>query len=304
MNKHNRISDLLPLYVSGALTDDQRQAVEQHLPECAACRADLALWRGMAGEISTADQVVAAPPDLADRALARVRQTPRRSPSGYPVLRHLLHLLRSQMPLVHREIWPVSALVIGLGYIAALISAHAGFVYALAPLVAAACVSLIYGPEHDPAYELALATPTSPRQILLARLALVFGYNLGLVLVAAIGLLPFLAAQPVQPLFETMALAWLAPMTFLSAAALVLSLWIGATNAITITYIAWLVQLLAGPLRSPQSGLGISAELAGFLSAYQGVWQAPSLLLLLSAALFAAAIWLAGRQEKGFLHLA
>ena len=48
MNEHNRISDLLPLYVSGALADDQRQAVEQHLPGCAACRADLALWRAMA----------------------------------------------------------------------------------------------------------------------------------------------------------------------------------------------------------------------------------------------------------------
>lgn len=304
MNEHNHIADLLPLYVSGALEPDQQRAMEQHLPDCAECQADLALWRAMAGEINAGGQAIAAPRGLAERALARAGQASRRSPFRLPGIGHLPHLLRSQIPLVQREIWPASALVIGLGYIAALISAHAGFIYALAPLVAAACVSMIYGPEHDPAYELALATPTSPRQILLARLALVFGYNLGLALVAATGLLPVLAFQPAQPLFESVLLAWLAPMTFLSAAALVLSLWMGATNAISITYVAWLVHLLAGPLRSPQTGLGISTEMAGILAAYVNFWQAPALLFLLSAALFGAAIWLAGRQEKGLLRLA
>lgn len=304
MNEHNHIADLLPLYVSGALEPDQQRAVEQHLPDCAECRADLALWRAMAGEINAAAQAIAAPRGLAERSVEQARQASRRSSFHFAGIEHLLRLLRSQVPLVQREIWPASALVIGLGYIAALISAHAGFIYALAPLVAAACVSLIYGPDHDPAYELALATPTSPRQILLARLALVFGYNLGLVLVAATGLLPFLATQPAQPLIESVLLAWLAPMSFLSAAALVLSLWMGATNAISITYIAWLVHLLAGPLRSLQSGLGMSAELAGILAAYVDFWQTPALLFLLSAALFGAAVWLAGRQEKGLLRLA
>ena len=66
-------------------------------------------------------------------------------------------------------------------------------------MIAAACVSFIYGPENDLAYELALSTPTSPRTILLARLALVFGYNLGLVPIATLGLQPALHQQ----LFET-----------------------------------------------------------------------------------------------------
>lgn len=312
MSEHTRISDLLPEYVSGALEPEGRQAVEKHLAECSECRADLALWGYAAGVVQESSQAVSAPRRLADQALARTRaggMTAGRKPAnslrrGAPILRrgalklqHGGQILRAQIPLVQREIWPASAAVMALGYIAALIAEHSGFVYALAPLIAAACVSLIYGPENDPAFELALSTPTSPRQILLARLALVFGYNLGLVLVATLGLLPVLP----MPVLGELALAWLAPMTFLSAAALLLSLWIGAPNAISVTYVAWLVQLLSGPLRSPQMGVRLSPAVTEILSAYQGLWQSPPALLALSALLFAAAIWLAGRSESGRL---
>jgi hypothetical protein len=187
-----------------------------------------------------------------------------------------------------------------MGCVMAVIAAQSGFVYALAPLLAAACVSLITGPENDPAFELALSTPTSPRQILLARLALVFGYNLALVLAATLVLLPLI---PV-PMMSVLALTWLAPMTFLSVAALLLSLWIGATNAISITYIAWLAQLIAGPLRSQPAGLGVSPAVARVMDAYQSFWQSPALLLALSVVLFAAAVWMAGRQQYAAPHTA
>jgi hypothetical protein len=213
------------------------------------------------------------------------------------------------MPLVNREIWPASALVIALGYVIVLITDQSGVIYALAPLIAATCVSLIYGPEADPAYELALSTPTSPRQILLARLVLVFGYNLALVLVAFLGLVPVLAGHPTQPLLGTLVLAWLAPMTFLSASALVLSLAIGSQNAIALTYIAWIAQLLVGPLRSGlvlsgQAGAKVSPLFAELMTAYVSFWQFPALLLALSAVLFGAAVWLVGKQEKGLLPVA
>ena len=304
MNDHtlisDHLSDLLPLYVSGALDRDQQLAVEKHLALCGECQADLALWKAVSGEVVTASAVIQPPRGLADAALAQVAGAKRRSPGVGAKLRRMNQLLRSQMPLVHREIWPASAAVIALGYVAALIAEHSGFIYALAPLMAAACVSLIYGPENDPAHELTLATPTSPRQILLARLVLVFGYNLGLVLVATLGLLPILDASLIGPLV----LAWLAPMTFLSAAALVLSLWVGASNAISITYIAWLIQLLAGPLQSPQAGMHVSEGMVRFMAAYQHFWQSPALLLALSAVLFAVAVWMAGRQEHAVLQTA
>ena len=308
MNEHTQITDLLPLYVSGALDRDQRAAVEQHLPTCAECQADLALWHSLVGEVRAQSQSAAAPRGLAERALAALppAQTRplRRAPaptSALARLRRMAQLLRAQAPLVQREIWPVSAAVIGLGYAAALVAEQSVFIYALAPLIAATCVSLIYGPENDPAFELTLSTPTSPRQILLARLVLVFGYNLALVLVAALGLLPMLAAQTAQPLLGTMILSWLAPMTFLSAAALVLSLWIGATNAISMIYVAWLAQLMANPLLAQQTGLTLSPALAQAAAVYQQFWHTPTLLFALAAALFALAVWLSGRQERGLL---
>ena len=297
MNEHNQISDLLPLYVSGALERDQRLGVEQHLPTCADCRADLALWQAAASEITAADQSVSAPRDLAGRALKRVRAQQASTPSILAKLRRAALLLRSQIPLVQREIWPASAAVTGVGFAAALVAEQSGFVFALAPMIAAACVSLIFGPENDPAFELALSTPTSPRQVLLARLALVFGYNLVLVLIATLGLLPVVD----EPLFGAL-LAWLAPMTFLSMAALLLSLWVGSSNAISATYLAWLVYLIVGPLNAPQSIPGLSPRLVDLLDGYQAFWQAPGLLLGLSALLLAAAIWAAGRQQLGLLR--
>lgn len=294
MSDHNSISEMLPLYVSGALEHNQRQVVEKHLAGCAECRSDLALWSLAAGEILTGGRAAAAPTQLAERALLQARRLSA-APSGLRArLAQAALLLRSQIPLVHGEIWVASAAVMALGYIVAVMAKQSGFVYALAPLIAAACVSFIYGPENDPGFELALSTPTSPRQILLARLALVFGYNLVLVLAATVALLPIAPLHLLGPL----ALTWLAPMTFLSAAALVISLWTGASNAISVTYIAWLARLIAGPLREAQVGAIPSPLAAGIMEVYQAFWQSPALLLALSAALFAAAVFLAGRQGR------
>lgn len=51
-------------------------------------------------------------------------------------------------------------------------------------MIAAVGLALVYGPEVDPGLELALATPTAPRSVLLARMTLVFAYDLGLALAA------------------------------------------------------------------------------------------------------------------------
>lgn len=300
MNEHTRISNLLPLYVSGALDRPQRDDVEKHLAVCAECKSDLAFWKAISVEIRLENQSAAAPNGLTDRAINSI-QSAMPIPDRIKVkFQRVLYLLRSQMPLVQHEIWPASAAVIGLGYAAALIAAQAEIIYALAPLVAATCVSLIYGPENDPAYELSLSTPTGQRQILLARLALVFGYNLALVLIAAIGLLPLID----KLLLGNLLLSWLAPMTFLSAAALALSLWIGAPNAIVIAYIAWLAELISRLLRAPQSPIELSSITVQLMTSYQHFWQTPTLLLTLALLLFGVAAWLAGRKEQSLLEAA
>jgi hypothetical protein len=299
MNESTHIEEILPLYVSGALDAPTRASVARHLAECAACREELALWQAIAGPVMAEAESAAAsaPRDLAERALTQIHAA-QSSRMPLPGLAHrlafLAQLLRAQAPLVQREIWPASAAVIAVGVAAALISAQAGFVYALAPLIAAACMSLLYGPENDPALELSLSTPTSPRQVLLARLALVFGYNLALVGAATLALLPML---PDTALLDPLVLRWLAPMTFLSAAALLLSLWTGAPNAISATYLAWLLYLLAGPLHEMGAAGNVLPTLfADFFTLYSGFWQNPALLLSIAAVLTVLAFWQVGRS--------
>ncbi len=295
---HAQYADWLPEYAAGGLDAARRETLEAHLRTCAACQADLTLWKSVASEVRAADAQVAAPVGLVDQALGQAwipPQAPQRAQKHWSDgLRRAWVVLRSQAPLVHREIWPASAAVIGIGFIAAVMSDSAGAVHLLAPLASAGCIAVIYGPENDPAMELALATPTSARQILLARLALVFGYNLVLALVASLGLLPFLP----HVMLGSLVLGWLGPMAFLSAAALVLSLYIGTSNALWVAYIAWLAQIGANGSFPSLTVLGQQMPLLlAAMGLYRSFWANPVLMLGLAAVLAAAALWLVGKQD-------
>ncbi|MCL4560886.1 MAG: zf-HC2 domain-containing protein [Chloroflexi bacterium] len=300
MSEHAEVEDLLPLYVSGRLGEAQRRTVEAHLSACPDCQADLAMWKAVAGEISEADHRLAAPQGLAERSIARLHQQTRRP----NVLQHAFTLLGSQAPLVRSEIWPASAVVFAMGYSFAVLARSAVAIQALAPLVAAAGIAFIYGTENDPGIELALATPTSPRQVLLARLALVFGYDLVLALAATLGLALFVPYGTLSSLI----LGWLGPMAFLSAAALLLSLWIGSSNAIAVSYLGWFGQYLAQGLmknRFDPGGAGLTVStifgsipgLQAALGSYLQFWSSPAMLLAVSAVLVAAALWIVSRTE-------
>ena len=282
---HEWMMDRLPQYAAGSLPDEDRRKLEHHLSGCPDCRADLALWGAVASQVSAANREIRLPAGLVDRALAKVHSQPK----PCPVFLRAWQLLRAQAPLVQRELWPASAAVIAIGLVLGIIMRNTGVIRVLAPLVAAASLAVLYGPEHDPAMELALATPTSPWKVLLARLTLVFGYNLALGLTASLGLLAILPAD----LLGELILGWLGPMTFLSAIALVLSLWVGTGNAVTVAYMIWLVQFL--PSRILQIP-AISNTFGTALTRYQEFWQTPLLLLLLSALLVAAALWSANHR--------
>jgi hypothetical protein len=294
MNEHNAIADLLPMYVSGALVKSEWQRVEHHLAECMQCKDDLEFWQVVSSAIVSANEQFVAPPMLAERALAHLHAQ-KNKPS---VLRYAVQLLESQAPLVRQEIWPASLVIMVIGSFAAFLSGHTEAVRMLSPLVAAAGLAVIYGPENDPAVELVLATPTSPRQILLARLTLVYGYNLLLAMTASLGLL---AMVPIEMLGQLI-LGWLGPMTFLSALALLLSLWIGTANAVAIAYGAWLLQIMAGGMLFSPEAL-ISAEAMPLLVAYRQFWNSPILLLALALVLASCAVWLAGKRESTLIRL-
>ena len=296
MNAHEKITELLPFYAAGSLDKNQEATVETHLADCPQCRADLALWQAVNGEIQQAKRAVQPPADAVERAMhtLKSRRAPRRSLAS--ALHSSALILHRQAPLVRREIWPASLLVLALGFVIAVIIEDAAFFQALAPLVAAACMSVLYGPENDPGLELMLSTPTSPWQVLLARLALVFGYNLALALVASLGLHAIL---PVQFL-GGMILNWLAPMAFLSALALVLSLIIGTGNAVAASSLLWLLRWPGSLDELPMR----SAIFETLLHGYNAFWTNPALLLGLAAGLIGLGVWLVRRGSLGFLKLA
>ncbi|MGE5620455.1 MAG: anti-sigma factor family protein [Sphingomonadaceae bacterium] len=292
MTCEHESTHLLPFYVSAALDDRRRQMVEHHLATCEECRADLALWKEAGAAVSAANQELPAPsPALFLSTLDRVH----RAEQG--PLRRAWQLLRAQALLVKREIWPACATVMGLGYVVAMVGTSddraPSVVVALAPMVAAVSVAMLYGPEQDPALELSLATPTSPRQVLIARLALVFGYDLLLALAATAGLV---AVTP--PAFlGTIIVSWLGPMTFLSALALVLSLRSGTTVAVAVSLSLWIARLIAS-----SSAVVPVATTSGALSAlariYAQGWANTPALLALSCLLLALAVWSVRRDES------
>jgi Putative zinc-finger len=288
MDDHSQYADWLPLYVSGALDEAQHRTLENHLTQCSVCRSDVALWQQVAHQVADANRDLAAPPHLVERALAQARV--RRA----NIFRRAYELVHAQVPLVRGEMWLASAVVMAIGVIVATIVHDAVVLQMLAPMVAAASIAVIYGAENDPALELTLATATSPWKILLARLALVFGFDLLLALAASGGMLMFLPANTVASLI----LGWLGPMTFLSAAALVLALWVGAGNAIAVSYVAWLMRFLPEQEIAANFRLGDISLFTTALDSYRQFWSSPLVLALLSVALVAAAGWLAGRQER------
>jgi anti-sigma factor RsiW len=59
--------------MDGALSGAERAAVEAHLRDCAACRAEAAAMRRMRAALSTAPQTAPVPPGLEQATLRRVR---------------------------------------------------------------------------------------------------------------------------------------------------------------------------------------------------------------------------------------
>lgn len=212
-----------------------------------------------------------------------MRTLPRRD------LRWAWLLLRSQTRLVHPVTWVASGLVIALGALVTLAfyrSATSGAELPLvivAPLVAACGVAFLYGLEADPALELQLSTPVSPRVILLARLALLFGFNLAIALACSIVLV--LAQVPIS--LMPLVFAWLAPMTFLSALAFLMSvLFFDSLASVMVCLLLWIGAALRHFVR-------IELLIPDLL--HTSFYPA---MLLAAPILVVVALWLAEHEER------
>ena len=278
----------IPFYVSGQMEPDEAASIKKHLTTCTECREELSFWMDLSGVIST-DSAAAVKPLGADvKALAAIKSKSVHFRPG----RRMIALLKAQAYLVRREMWPATAGVMALGVIMVILSKEAVFLTFLAPLVAAASLAAIYGPQNDPASELSMSAPTSPWKILLARLTLVSGYNLVLALVSSFILM---LVFPVD-ILGGLVLSWLGPLTLLSALALMLSLWIGTGNAITISYALWIAQFINPPrLLGDLFSLQLWERL---LEGYRQFWKSPEILVPLALVFFIAALVSTRRSDQ------
>ena len=80
---HRQTWDLIPWLVNDTLDDDQREAVEAHLRECADCREELAFQRSVhAGILKDAPTVAAVSPVTMARFFERIDAEDEALPSG------------------------------------------------------------------------------------------------------------------------------------------------------------------------------------------------------------------------------
>ncbi len=203
----------------------------------------------------------------------------------------LLLLLRRQLRLIGPGIWAASLVVLLLGMILTYLFPYdggpsSGLLALAAPIVAAAGIALIYGPENDPASELEYATPTATGLILLARLVLVYSYNLALALATSVILWLLPGSGALWPLI----LSWLAPMFFLSALALALSVIWNSQASIIVAFSLWGLHVFDVLNRSMPPFWGLSG----------GLWSNQTLLVCLALVCLALAFWRVFRQEQRY----
>jgi hypothetical protein len=200
-------------------------------------------------------------------------------------LRGLAGVLVAQARLLRPAVWIASAAAIVLAMVYALtlprsIGEQDVLVFAL-PLIAVTGVAFLYGPETDAGLELALATPTSPRVVLLGRFGLLFGFDAALAL-AGTALLAGLRGDG----WWALTLVWLGPMALLSAVSLALSVFLGPATAVGGAAALWLSRIV-------HFDGGISLQLAP-----SPFWLSSPLALALAVGMLAVVIYLAPRSER------
>ena len=279
-------TDALAEYVAGALAGPELAWVEAHLIGCPTCRAALLGWAAVA---AAAVAPVAAPPDpgsVVRVVLTRAALAPQALPVRARRLRFAGQLLHAELRLASPAVWLASALVMACAVAVAAVAGHGAgrsLLSLVAPLVAVAGAAGLYGPQRDPAFEALAVTMTSPRLVLLARVTLVFGYDLALA-VAASAVVRLVA--PEVGLVDLVT-AWLGPMTLLLALSLLLAMWIGPNVSMAVAASLWVLRVAT---------IGVPGLAEGWLAAaMRALWATSPGTVAASLALVAAAVVLSRR---------
>lgn len=277
--------DELAEYASGT---PMPHPVREHLAGCGTCRDRLEFWRSV-GEGLEHDRP-RAPEDAVALMLRRSATEPMAAaPPRTGLVRHarfVVQLLSSQLRLIRTSVWTASVLVMGVGVLLALPRTVSGrgwpedVLAMIAPVVAAAGIAGACAPERDPGLEFLSATATSPRVVLMARVTLVFGYDLVLALISSV-ILAGVGVDP--PGLASLIGAWLGPMALLSSLCLLLSVAAGTTVATTVVLALWVARLLT-------PGLVGTEWLAPVTRGIESLWSTNVITGLLSLVLLCASV--------------
>jgi hypothetical protein len=147
--------------------------------------------------------------------------------------------------------WLVASVVVLAAGVVVSLSIDTPLIPLLAPGLAGAGIAYAYGPGTDPAYEIARTMPISDRMVLLVRALAVFGLN------ALLGIVASVAA----PMAGGVALAWLVPMTAVSALALAAATVSGSANVgVTLGLAGWCIAVLGGRIAGGHMDTAASSQ--------------------------------------------
>lgn len=293
------VADLLPAYLNGTASPADIDAIERHLGVCQSCHREYQEWLAIAqvtgGDLENAPQPS---PTVLEGIWARI-QGPEHLIPGTPApaisfgAHYLWQLLLGQIPLVHRGIWLAAPVTIVIGLVVGLLASspdRSAIPLALiAPFLAAVSLALIYGPENAPSIELALSTPTAPRLVIIARMAIVFAYDLAVSLLATAVLVAVVGGTGLWPLISM----WIGPMLFLSAFALAMSVRFGVQTAILASLILWTVRVFA--LSEAQLRPESVSESVEMINNFWG--SSPLLVAMFICMLFVTLVSIPGRAK-------
>jgi hypothetical protein len=200
-------------------------------------------------------------------------------------LRGRWQIVARQPRLIHPGVWLGTTLgIAGAALYAAVLRGPGGLnvLGMFLPIIAAGGMAFLYGAPADHSLEVALATPTSARLVLLSRVVLLLGYDLLL----ALGATLLVAALHGQGLAAVGAALWLGPVALLSAGSLLLSLVFGPAVAVVSACAVWFAQFIS---LDAGAGLRLTSDPSRLTN---------PLVALLAAALFLIALAYVPRQEQ------
>lgn len=205
--------------------------------------------------------------------------------------KHLWLVLISQARLIHKSVWVVCLLTLGIsgalawyliGLSAQLISGAEVELALMISVTTASGIAFLCGAERDAGQEIVVSTPTSQSLILCCRTALVVGYNILLAFVLSL----VLSATHGISLLEITQI-WLGPILLLASLGMAFTVVVGSLYALFAVLLMEVVQMLQ-----------IRFSGSTVLLAHNYLWQTNAMTLLLAGTCFLFALFYVSRYPR------